>query len=471
MANNNTSQHISNESKYVKFNPQGSSFAQSVTNVQDALASLSGDGVKGVPNATVTVIGKARFATQQEVNDGILGNVMVSPATLKARLQWPEATELLFGTTRYATNAEAIAGALPNRSIVASSLKAVLDHTFTTRLAKETTTGVIKLSTTVAATAGTDDTTAMTPLKTKQAIAAATALIPAWGPATESAQGVVRLATLAQLRDTNISEGYSASPATLNKWQATEANMGASKVATQVQMDAGTLDTVVVTAKKFASTRATGTRAGTVKLSNTLSGDATFALSAAAKLLASTGNSVTTGSIYEGTVSTNTKYLTRNNLDDYVPVGLVSLAAFDHDQGVLFICDGRLLNKNEYPELFARIGFTFGGDGNLMFAIPDMRGLFARGTDKGRNTDPGRGFGSYQEDAVQRIMGEFPVANRWRGWIGGVFAGLGTWNTNYKNGGGDDWGRQIQFDSARVVRSADETRPKSLALNYVICVK
>jgi len=38
------------------------------------------------------------------------------------------------------------------------------------------------------------------------------------------------------------------------------------------------------------------------------------------------------------------------------------------------IADGQLLDKDDYPDLFALIGYTYGGDNNQFFALPDLRG-------------------------------------------------------------------------------------------------
>ena len=37
-------------------------------------------------------------------------------------------------------------------------------------------------------------------------------------------------------------------------------------------------------------------------------------------------------------------------------------------------CDGELLSVDDYPELFSRIGTTYGGDGVKTFALPNMQG-------------------------------------------------------------------------------------------------
>lgn len=62
-------------------------------------------------------------------------------------------------------------------------------------------------------------------------------------------------------------------------------------------------------------------------------------------------------------------------------------------------CNGALLSRTTYANLFAVIGTTYGvGDGSTTFAIPDLRGEFIRGFDNGKGTDSGRTIGSSQSD-------------------------------------------------------------------------
>jgi microcystin-dependent protein len=71
-------------------------------------------------------------------------------------------------------------------------------------------------------------------------------------------------------------------------------------------------------------------------------------------------------------------------------------------------CDGRMVARGSYPELFTVIGHSHGG-GNDSFALPDMRGMFLRGVDDGRGKDP---------DAASRM--QQGTQNR----VGGV---VGSW--------------------------------------------
>jgi microcystin-dependent protein len=64
-------------------------------------------------------------------------------------------------------------------------------------------------------------------------------------------------------------------------------------------------------------------------------------------------------------------------------------------------CNGGNLSKTTWPELFAAIGYAWGGSGDS-FNLPDMRGRFPRGLDDaaGRDSSTSRAVGSYQEDSV-----------------------------------------------------------------------
>ena len=95
---------------------------------------------------------------------------------------------------------------------------------------------------------------------------------------------------------------------------------------------------------------------------------------------------------------------------------------------------------------------------------PDLRGYFLRG-----KTDE-RALGSFQEDAQQKITGNFAITNREnRGKdADGAFERIGYYNAQLKSGGSDEWGQKINFDSSRQVRTAEENRPKNYAVQFII---
>lgn len=45
------------------------------------------------------------------------------------------------------------------------------------------------------------------------------------------------------------------------------------------------------------------------------------------------------------------------------------------------LCDGTLLNITEHQALYSLIGFAFGGDNRMTFALPDLRGRVIVGSD------------------------------------------------------------------------------------------
>jgi microcystin-dependent protein len=61
------------------------------------------------------------------------------------------------------------------------------------------------------------------------------------------------------------------------------------------------------------------------------------------------------------------------------------------------LCNGALISRTTYANLFAAIGILYGaGDGVTTFAIPDYRGEFPRFADVGRGVDAARAVGSAQ---------------------------------------------------------------------------
>lgn len=55
-------------------------------------------------------------------------------------------------------------------------------------------------------------------------------------------------------------------------------------------------------------------------------------------------------------------------------VGNIKLFAFNYAPRNWMHCEGQLLQIQQYNELFSLIGTTYGGDGRVTFALPDLRG-------------------------------------------------------------------------------------------------
>lgn len=157
----------------------------------------------------------------------------------------------------------------------------------------------------------------------------------------------------------------------------------------------------------------------------------------------------------------------------YMPPGAV--ISFANDIGATttgefpsgwLICDGSPVSRTTYSTLFTAIGVTFGtGDGSTTFNLPDLRGWFVRGAYPGS-----RAIASTQNDAIQNVTGNFGVDHLQSGaTFDGPFTKGST--NSYGSEASSGPGIDVKFDlsTATGVRTADETRPKNVALIY--CIK
>lgn len=135
------------------------------------------------------------------------------------------------------------------------------------------------------------------------------------------------------------------------------------------------------------------------------------------------------------------------------------------------LCDGRYLLAGEYPELFAVLGTLYGSSGSgssQSFRIPDYRGLFLRGFDAGAGMDPNAAqrtaptggstanvAGSLQCDALQTHTHHYDLVQP--SGISQQGQAAGTSTTSQAT---------TAPDSPALV--APETRPRNVAVNYII---
>lgn len=259
---NNEISHISDSSKYVTFDPTGSSFPASIKNVEAALKAIGPQGLTspGLPSATETVAGIAKISTQAQITTGTDNTSIVTPAKLKFALSRPEATETVVGLTRLSTLAEALAGTLDTAvSINPKKLK----HVFDNLTMSEARFGTSKVSTQAQAEAMLDNTTTMTPLRVKQAIAKSSTPL---GIATETTQGIVRLATSQQTIDGVVSDGYAVTPKNLKAMVATTTKVGMARISTDIEMKALTDRNTFITPGTLSTLAATVNQRGIVQL-------------------------------------------------------------------------------------------------------------------------------------------------------------------------------------------------------------
>jgi len=144
------------------------------------------------------------------------------------------------------------------------------------------------------------------------------------------------------------------------------------------------------------------------------------------------------------------------------PVGAVQWFSSTTAPVGWLVADGRAVSRASYSALFAVVGTTYGaGDGTSTFNLPDLRGMFLRGVDNAggtaRGCDPGRVFGSTQQDEFQSHL-----------------HGLYQWNAVFTAGSG---GPASSFASGSCVtcynkmtsEGGTETRPMNVAM--LPCIK
>lgn len=107
-------------------------------------------------------------------------------------------------------------------------------------------------------------------------------------------------------------------------------------------------------------------------------------------------------------------------------------------------------------------------DGTIYYGTyrtPDLRGVFLRGLDNGRNLDPGREFGTYQAD-------EFKSHNHSNGNYKYLLRPHqdGHADTAPGSDGGPDFEPDILHKGHILAAGGSETRPKNVAVNFIMYV-
>lgn len=153
-----------------------------------------------------------------------------------------------------------------------------------------------------------------------------------------------------------------------------------------------------------------------------------------------------------------------------VPSGAVVPFARNTPPSGYIKANGATLLIANYPDLFAAIGTTFGGNGTTTFLAPDLRAEVIRGFDDGRGIDTGRVFGTAQTDSLQgHNHVSYYSAIAFSGTGGNSYAVFTSGGGNNTSGLTDSVRNPISDGSSGSVRTASETRSRNVALLY--CIK
>ncbi|MBQ4776219.1 tail fiber protein [Pectobacterium versatile] len=144
-----------------------------------------------------------------------------------------------------------------------------------------------------------------------------------------------------------------------------------------------------------------------------------------------------------------------------IPVGFGGIWFTDTPPDGWLEANGQEFDVEKYPKLAQR--FPSG-------RVPDMRGRFARGWAHGSTVDPdsNRENGSTQEDSVQNMTGEFQTLDLGGSTPSGVFQHGFRGGAKVSGSFVGAYHSVVKFDPSIVVRTSEETRPKNIAVMYII---
>lgn len=200
-------------------------------------------------------------------------------------------------------------------------------------------------------------------------------------------------------------------------------------------------------------------------------------------------NAVTTAKITDSNVTTakvNDAAITLAKLasavaNALVPVGTIIMSASDDTPTGYLPCEGGLYDRTEYADLFASIGTSWGTTASDNFAIPDLRGRFVRGSDRGAGRDPdaatrtAHSTGGATGDNVGTLQDEQYKSHTHT--ISGTFDSGGTVNVYANNSGGSigsvitgtfGGAGLLSITGTATASGGNETRPKNVNVRYYI---
>lgn len=172
-----------------------------------------------------------------------------------------------------------------------------------------------------------------------------------------------------------------------------------------------------------------------------------------------------------------------------IPSGMVQPFVGTTAPAGFLSCDGSVVSRTTYSELFSVIGTSHGeGDGSTTFHLPDYRGRFLRGMDDGATRDPDAGTrtapntGGNVGDAIGSVQDGENKSHRHfsvdSGSTGGGVA-LNSGNSMVTAGSVSSNSGNYSLRAANTseptisrtsINGVGETRPTNINVNYIIKV-
>ncbi len=152
-----------------------------------------------------------------------------------------------------------------------------------------------------------------------------------------------------------------------------------------------------------------------------------------------------------------------------VPPGTVVAFAGDTAPAGWMLCDGTAVSQTTYAALFRAIGTAHGSGGGIgMFNVPDLRGRFVRGVDRGAMRDPDRATrtaangGGNDGDRVGSLQADGFGSHHHA--LGSIIIGITPGSANIRFPGPPGVDNYVNT----ALNGNSETRPVNIGLNYII---
>jgi microcystin-dependent protein len=151
----------------------------------------------------------------------------------------------------------------------------------------------------------------------------------------------------------------------------------------------------------------------------------------------------------------------------HIPAGVIMDFGGTSAPAGFVACDGSAISRTIYADLFANIGTTWGvGDGSTTFNVPDLRGMFTRGTGThgsltmaDSNAYAGQSVGSSENDQMQGHR---------HGMRGSANVTAGGVTIMDQNGSGETTLDPVTDTVNGTPRTGDETRPVNYGVLKII---
>ncbi|WP_246545379.1 phage tail protein, partial [Photorhabdus hainanensis] len=151
-----------------------------------------------------------------------------------------------------------------------------------------------------------------------------------------------------------------------------------------------------------------------------------------------------------------TDYKNFDDRYDNIPVGVPLPYPHRYTPVGYLTCNGQTFDKSLYPKL---------AEAYPIGRVPDLRGEFIRGWDDSRGVDPGRVCGTWQADGIPdhnhyKVASKQLVEDL-------VLVGGESWSTSK----GSTYSRSLDqntYTGGVTEATANETRPRNVAFNYIV---